>query len=227
MTGFHRFPHTPHLAWLRGGEPRDDKVLAPFDASALLAGPVRVEEKIDGANLGISVGADGRARVQNRGEYLDLPYLGQFSRLGAWLAIREAWLRDALGRELILFGEWCAALHSVPYDALPDWFIAFDVYDRRVGGFWSAERRNLLCETLGLAVVPTLRLGEVSLETLVDWVQTKPSAWGPKTIEGVVVRRENHDWLAVRAKLVRPGFIQTGADHWRRRVFRWNRLSYL
>ncbi|MGV3590570.1 MAG: DNA ligase, partial [Gammaproteobacteria bacterium] len=29
MDEFFRFPHTPHIAWLGAGMPRDDKVLAP------------------------------------------------------------------------------------------------------------------------------------------------------------------------------------------------------
>ena len=52
MTDFFRFPHTPHLAWLGQGAPRDDKVLTPAEARALLTDAVVVEEKLDGANLG-------------------------------------------------------------------------------------------------------------------------------------------------------------------------------
>ena len=36
---FFRFPTTPHLAWLaKNGMPRDDKVLSPVEAQALLSG---------------------------------------------------------------------------------------------------------------------------------------------------------------------------------------------
>lgn len=52
MSEFFRFPHTPHLAWLGKGESRDDKVLSQAEAKAFLAGPVLLEEKVDGANLG-------------------------------------------------------------------------------------------------------------------------------------------------------------------------------
>jgi hypothetical protein len=55
---FYRFPHTPHLSWLGEGTPRDDKVLPPTEAKALLAGEVVVEEKRDGANPGLSLGSD-------------------------------------------------------------------------------------------------------------------------------------------------------------------------
>ena len=59
MTSFFRFPHTPHLAWLGDGEPRDDKVLSTAEAKALLASDVVVEEKLDGANLGFTLSAEG------------------------------------------------------------------------------------------------------------------------------------------------------------------------
>ena len=67
MSEFFRFPHTPHIAWLASGSPRDDKVLSLEDAEILLAGEVVIEEKIDGANLGFSIGSDGLLCVQNRG----------------------------------------------------------------------------------------------------------------------------------------------------------------
>jgi len=70
MTDFFRFPHTPHLAWLGPGAPRDDKVLTPAEVRELLNGEVVVEEKIDGANLGLSLAPDGSLRAQNRGQYL-------------------------------------------------------------------------------------------------------------------------------------------------------------
>jgi hypothetical protein len=83
MTDFFRFPHTPHIAWLGEAQPRDDKVQSPNEAKALLADEVVVEEKIDGANLGISLGPDGLLRAQNRGQYLAEPHAGQFARLPA------------------------------------------------------------------------------------------------------------------------------------------------
>ncbi|MFX8075086.1 RNA ligase family protein, partial [Acinetobacter baumannii] len=81
MTDFFRFPHTPHVAWLGAGQPRDDKVLSPPEVAALLSGEVIVEEKVDGANLGLSLGEGGTLRAQNRGQYLIPPYSGQFARL--------------------------------------------------------------------------------------------------------------------------------------------------
>lgn len=225
MSDFHRFPHTPHLAWLGKGEPRGDKVLSKAETLALLSAPVRVEEKIDGANLGLSVGPDGRLRAQNRGQYLELPYRHQFTRLAAWLAAYERVLASALGQELILFGEWCAARHSVGYEQLPDWFVAFDVYDRESGRYWSVARRDEFCARLGLAVAPTLSEGRLSLPALRELVNSHRSRFGDSLIEGVVIRRDEGDWLDSRAKLVAPGFTQAINEHWRHRVIVWNRLA--
>jgi hypothetical protein len=40
-------------------------------------------------------------------------------------------------QERILFGEWLAAEHTVCYDNLPDWFLAFDIYDVASQKFYS------------------------------------------------------------------------------------------
>ncbi|WP_279608935.1 hypothetical protein [Burkholderia gladioli] len=42
MNQFFRFPHTPHLAWLGSGKPRDDKVLSSGEVRTLLFGDVVV-----------------------------------------------------------------------------------------------------------------------------------------------------------------------------------------
>lgn len=140
MSDFFRFPHTPHLAWLGDGMPRDDKVLTATDCEAFLERTVVLEEKVDGANIGFSLGSDGEVRVQNRGRYLHRPFTGQFTRLNEWLAIHEATLFEALGEPLMLFGEWVAAVHSLEYPSLPDYFLVFDVYDQNERRFWSTPR---------------------------------------------------------------------------------------
>jgi len=221
---FFRFPHTPHLAWLGEGFPRDDKVLSRAEADALLAGPVRVEEKLDGANLGLSYAPDGRLRAQNRGQYLIRPYSGQFSRLGGWLSMHEWQWRERLAPNLILFGEWCAAVHSLDYTELPDWFLLFDVYDRDAQGFWSARRRDTLAASLGLALVPLLHDGQTDLRQLIKLVNSARSRFRDGPLEGVVIRSDFADWCESRAKLVRTEFTQVISEHWRSRPIAWNRI---
>jgi ATP-dependent RNA circularization protein (DNA/RNA ligase family) len=221
---FFRFPHTPHLAWLGEGSPRDDKVLSPAEVNALLAENVVVEEKLDGANLGISVGPDGTLRLQNRGQYLTRPWSGQFARLSSWLPAHESALAEALGDHLILFGEWCTARHSMDYNALPDWFLAFDVYDRNEGRFWSTARRNELTTRLGISSVPAVFTGKANAQDLKPLVIQERSRFRPGSLEGIVIRQENSEWLEARAKLVHPEFTQAIIEHWTRRGIEWNRL---
>lgn len=221
---FFRFPHTPHLAWLGEGTPRDDKVLAPGEADDLLSGEVVVEEKVDGANLGISVGEDGVMRVQNRGTYLTRDNAHpQFRQLFDWLEVRRIELEDALFPSLILFGEWCVAVHSVRYSRLPDWFLAFDVYDREAGRFWSTRRRNELVDRLRLARVPEVARGRFDLDGLLSLMGR--SRFTDEPSEGLYIRRESADWLEGRAKLVRAAFTQAIGEHWSKRVMERNALE--
>lgn len=228
MADFVRFPHTPHLAWLGAGEPRDDKLLSADEAGDLLAGDVVVEEKIDGANLGLSLGTDGQLHAQNRGQCLAEPFAGQFARPGPWLALHADGLASVLGGSgLILFGEWCAARHSLDYNRLSDWFVLFDVYDRGRNGFWSCARRNALGEQLHLCQVTQVAAGRFTLSQLKDLLARRSSCYRNGPMEGLVIRRETAQWCETRAKLVRADFTQAMAQHWRRRPLEWNRLQSL
>ena len=226
MTDFFRFPHTPHLAWLGEGQPRDDKVLPPSDAREFLQHEVVVEEKVDGANVGLSLDERGELRLQNRGSYLSQGHCHpQFKPLFRWLGPRRQRLVEALAPGLTLFGEWCYAVHSVRYARLPDWFLAFDVYDPARGEFWSAPRRDALAARAGLALVPALGAGRFELTGLRVLMEQSRLTHGPA--EGVYMRRDEGDRLAARAKLVRPDFTQAIDEHWSRRALQPNALAGL
>jgi hypothetical protein len=223
MTAFFRFPHTPHLAWLGADTPRHDKVLDPVEARAFLSGEVVVEEKIDGANLGFSINEHGRLSGQNRGSHVDLEApIGQWKPLKRWLSTRRHALVEALAPDLMLFGEWCYAVHTVRYTRLPDWFLAFDVYDRANGEFWSVERRNALASRLDVVTVPALRRGRFELDALRKLLGRSALTDGPA--EGLYLRREQSGRLLQRAKLVRAEFVQAIDDHWSRRRLEANQV---
>ena len=222
MTEFFRFPRTPHLVWLGKDEARDDKVLSPEEASELLSGMVLVEEKIDGANVGLSLSHDG-VRAQNRGAYIERKTCHpQFKPLFRWLDAHRHALAEVLDPNLILFGEWCYAVHSVRYTRLPDWFLAFDVYDRYRHEFWSAVRRDELTDRIGLARVPKVAQGRFNMPEIVRMLRASQLSDGPA--EGVYVRRDDNDRLVGRAKVVRPEFVQQIDSHWSGRFMQTNTL---
>ncbi|MDA8409410.1 MAG: RNA ligase family protein [Treponema sp.] len=225
MSAFVRFPHTPHLVWLGEGEPRDDKLMGEEEVRDFLCDEIIVEEKVDGANLGFSIDFDGSLRAQNRGHWLDPPFDGQFTRLGSWFSRHNDALFDALGTELILFGEWCAARHSLYYQRLPDYFLAFDVYDSVAKRFWSVARRNAFAAQLDIAVVPRILQGKYSLHAVKRELESARSIFRDGPVEGFYLRKESGDWLWARAKIVNADFTQTIGEHWSRRRMQWNAME--
>ena len=227
------------------------RFLLELDASEARA--VVIEEKLDGGNIGISCGLDGELLVQNRSHYISSGDHAQYRPLfHTWLAepARRAALEALLppGGDVILFGEWLLARHSVPYLALPDHFVAFDVYDRRTEKFWSRPRFHAAMRTAGLAVAPVVavrdfasELGgqrrsrphaaskalETALRALLETRSRFRTDGGP--VEGVVLRVDDADgkWLKRRCKIVRPDFVAgCGDGHWATRAIERQRVDY-
>jgi len=195
--------------------------MAVADARKWLRHPMIVEEKVDGANLGLSL-SGGRLRAQSRGHFLDRRTGGQWKALWRWLAEREEELGRLLTPSMIAFGEWCAVEHSTFYDSLPDWFLLFDVYDRSVGRFWSRVRRDEWARAAGLWTVPLIATGVFDLPALRSFLAG--SRLGGVAAEGIYLRWDDENRLVARAKLVRPGWSMAGDDHWTPGQSKPNRL---
>ncbi len=220
---FFKFPHTPHLLWLGKTPCRGDKVFGLEEARAFLNGQVTVEEKMDGTNIGLSLDESGALRVQSRGSYLARGSHPQFQPLWPWIEARRFGLVEALRPGLMLFGEWCFARHSVPYNRLPDWFLGFDVYERAADRFWSRDRRDRWLQGLGLYPVPHLARGRFSVNKVVSLIG--PSRLGDVPMEGIYLRHDEGPWLEQRAKLVRPEFVQGIEGHWSEGALEKNALA--
>ena len=59
----------------------------------------------------------------------------------------------------ILFGEWVAAKHSIFYTRLPAYFIAFDVFDKEAGKFFSRRALEEFLEPWGIPIVQKITEG--------------------------------------------------------------------
>ena len=221
---FFKFPTTPHLALLGDVDIRGDKVMAEPERDSFLGHKLVVEEKVDGANLGISFDSDGNIRAQNRGAYLSLPGLGQWKKLSEWLSPKEDILFDHLIDRYILFGEWCYAQHSVFYTRLPDWFLGFSIYDKQVGHFLSTGKRDTFFQEMGISKVPFLAHGYFTLSSIEELLSF--SKLGDELAEGLYLRHDQDNWLAQRAKLVRPDFIQSIEQHWSHSGMKKNRVIW-
>jgi hypothetical protein len=221
-TEFIKFPTTPHLLWLGEKTLREDKLLSPSQTEEFLHAPVTIEEKVDGANIGFSVNQAGTLRVQNRGQFVAPGTKGQFAPLWQWLSPRRTELANVLGTRFILYGEWCYARHSIYYTRLPDWFLAFDVFDKQDNQFMNSRRRDEIVGRVGLSSVPKVATGLFSAPKLLSLLGPSVLYDGP--MEGMYVRRENASWLIERAKIVRAEFVQEIGEHWSSRPLVPNRL---
>jgi hypothetical protein len=142
-----KYPRTCHLRGSRFQHGDHDMEAVAWEE---LAGKhLIVEEKVDGANCGISFSSDGELLLQSRGHYLHGgPRERQFDLLKQWSAARHDELFCALGDRYVMYAEWLAAKHTYFYDALPHYFMEFDVLDTKNDVFLSTEaRHDLLCHT--------------------------------------------------------------------------------
>ena len=218
-----KYPRTPHLTGSRC-QPGDED-LAVIARETLAGLPLVVEEKLDGSNSGLSFDAHGQLVLQSRGHVLtDGPRERQFDLFKRWASHHRAWLYARLGTRYLMYGEWLYARHTIAYDALPHYFLEFDILDRETGGFLSTERRQELLSDGPVVSVPVLAKAiNINLEPLVK----RSHASTRETMEGLYVKHEAEGRVAGRYKYVRPGFLQAVADsgeHWIDRPLEPNRL---
>lgn len=143
MNQIYKYPRTPHLEGSKFQNGDSDKDAIPI--SELNNKYLVVEEKMDGANSGISF-EEGDLYLQSRGHYLTGGYREKHFDLFKSFAYNNiVELRDLLGDRYIMYGEWLYAKHTIFYDALPDYFMEFDIFDKLNKVFLSTyERMEML-----------------------------------------------------------------------------------
>jgi hypothetical protein len=180
MEPLRKYPRTPHLEGSRLQAGDEDLDGVPF---ALVRGrPLVVEEKVDGANAGVSFDEDGELRLQSRGHFLTGgPRERHFALFKTWAQVHRDALWERLGTRYVCYGEWLFARHTVFYDALPHYFLEFDVLDRESGAFLSTRRRRELWAGSPVRSVPVVHEGPLasraSLEALVRPSLYKSARW--------------------------------------------------
>ena len=254
MSTLRKYPRTPHI--LDSALQVGDEVLARAEFDAIAGRHIVVEEKLDGANAAISFDADGNLLLQSRGHYLTGgPRERHFALMKGWAhGLRDA-LWDVLRARHIVYGEWLYAKHTLYYDALPDYFLEFDVLDLETGRFLSTPRRRVLLAGLPLRAVPVLHEGPIAsaaaLERLIGPPAYQSPGWRASLkaaaavaphdaatverqtdqsglMEGLYLKVEDTDEVLARFKYIRHGFLQAVADsdsHWQSRPILPNRLA--
>lgn len=228
-----KYPRTPHLEGSRLQPGDEDLDQVAFDE--IRGRHLVVEEKIDGANAGVSFDANGALLLQSRGHYLTGgPRERHFHLLKTWAATHQEGLRAALGDRYVMYGEWMYARHTVFYDQLPHYFMEFDVLDQHTGRFLDTPGRRALLAGLPVVPVPVLHAGALKKKaTLTDLIQRslyKSASWrdtlerviaelgldpaltrretDPSDLaEGLYVKVEEGGQVVGRYKFIRPSFL--------------------
>ena len=240
-----KYPRTAHLEGsnLAPGDVAADRVKIREVAKRYPNAIWVVEEKLDGANTGLSIDLeDFELKPQSRGHYLTGGAReGQFSAFKEWVSVHEAELMDILEDRYISYHEWTWALHTKFYDALPHYLHEFDIYDREREVFLSTEARREMLTNTPYTSVPVLYSGPAPscLEELTSLI--RPALYQTKNwrealanaadeagvsrdvankavgdddmAEGLYIKIEDGDETVDRFKWVRHGFVQTILDN--------------
>lgn len=233
----YKYPSTRHL---QGSQlQKGDAGRTPY--AALAGRHIVVEEKLDGANCGVSFGPGAELLLQSRGHYL----VGggrerQFGILKRWAAVHEGVLLEHLFDRYVMYGEWMGKKHSIFYNHLPHFFCEFDIYDRSGQVFLSTGARRALLGQAPVLGVPVLYAGTApskmeellalvrpSLARTADWKRDFESvvrreghdlakSWGQADksdlAEGLYIKVEEEGVVAARYKWVRGDFVQAILD---------------
>jgi hypothetical protein len=254
MSAICKYPRTQHIINSRLQPGDEGFVAAGFEAIA--GRHVVVEEKLDGANAAISFDAGGTLLLQSRGHYLTGgPAERHFALLKSWAnGLRDA-LWPVLGDRFVVYGEWLFAKHTIFYDALPHYFMEFDILDRQTGQFLGTAERRRMLDGLPVTPVPVLHAGVVAspaaLIAMVGPSLYKSERWREKLdaaaqapphrpdmvmrqtdlsglAEGLYIKVEEQGRVVGRYKYVRQDFLTRVIDsesHWQSRPILPNQLA--
>jgi len=228
---YNRTFHLPYSPGCTSDDKRSD------DVSHLLNTEIVITEKMDGSNT--SLEAEGCFARTHAGPPTHVSFDG--------LKALHAAVKFKIPTNLQLFGEWLFALHSIPYDKLPAYFMLFNVKkniiapncssvysdpDFITNSHWlSWDEVEMWADEIGVPCVPVLFKGKVSsekeLKELVISLVAQSSRVGSER-EGVVVRvarqfRDDEFFNCV-LKYVRANHVQTD-DHWRSQEIVKNKLA--
>ncbi|CAE6538863.1 unnamed protein product [Rhizoctonia solani] len=229
-VGLLKFPRTTHILDL-GAATSDDVVAEPTLPNFA---PIRTDEvvviteKMDGANMGFSLSPSRELRVQNRSHYINSQDHIQFKSLDSWISSHRESLYAILDRDTtfperyVLYGEWMAATHSIPYTKLGDLFYAFDLFDRATNTFASRKVLEAALVDTSILLTPIICTDKAipQSDTLAKLVQLDSRFYsGP--VEGIYVKVETESIVRQRGKVVREDFI-AGNEHWGKGMVKWN-----
>lgn len=223
------YPSIRHLPW--NPNSKGDKIADEQEVSVIFsAKKLYVQEKIDGANCGMTY-LDGfpvvrnRTKILRKGQEMKNPSLKQFASVWNWIHDRrERFVKLIEHGPYSVYGEWMVQQHGMVFDRLPEWFVAYDIYDYEKQHFLDPAVANGILKECGFSVVelemnPAFnyvgdltslfqRGNGIDLSKLFEHFANMPSHFANAQREGIVVKVSDGEWITDRFKMVRQGFDQ-------------------
>lgn len=220
------YPRIPHLAGKSNASEDDIEVDVSLGFNAY------VQEKVDGANCGVSWD-DGpilrnRTHVLRKGFEKDTPAKKQFVPAWNWLHEKEGAIKGMMNKwqgQLTIYGEWMLAKHSIGYDKLPDYFLAYDIWSCDDKKFISPSICETLLEGTGIHWIKANKININSFEDL-KIVLDIPSDYRTGIKEGIVIKKTDNDdkWVNEVFKIVRSDFERMD-NNWNKRKIEKNKIT--
>lgn len=239
MEQIYKYPRTRHIEGSKIQIGDEDLKNVRFDE--IKGKFVVLEEKVDGANTGISFDENGTLLLQSRGHFLNGGYgERQFALFKTWANCFQTDLYEILGKRYIMYGEWLYAKHTVFYDELTHYFMEFDIFDKEKQIFLSTKKRRELLKGAEF-VKSVLVLYEGILQNFeeltkflgksyfksadflnvlkreceklnISYELTERQTDTTDLMEGIYIKVENEEEVIDRLKFVRASFINTILD---------------
>jgi len=202
------YPRIPHLSAEISRLGFDDFV---EESSFPLEG--FVQEKVDAANMGVSW--DETAILRNRNHILNKGYTKirtpakqQFKSAWNWVHDHEEDIKNiekAWGCKITVYGEWMWAQHSLIYDGIPDWFLAYDIWSVDDKKFIAPLQVEQLLSKTSIHYIPTKNMVFGSLLDVKSEAELG-SDYRNGTREGIVIKTVKGDFVDKFYKVVNDFF---------------------
>lgn len=204
------YPRIPHLDKRISNMTHDDiqvesKIKFPFTGW--------VQEKLDGANMGVSW-TSGPV-IRNRNNILKKGYIKK--ETPAKLQFRSSWnwihehnkdiqnLSKSLMTPVTVYGEWLYAKHSIYYDRLPDLFIAYDIYIPEDDEWLSPDKFESEMKQTNIRYIKPTKMTFNDISDVVR-VSELPSEYRNGIREGIVIKISDERKVTESFKIVNKFF---------------------
>ena len=212
-----KYPRTLYLSFSPSKDNKDVRKDGLFDLNNFIGKDLIITEKMDGSNCQM----DCNHIAARNG------YDAKHPSFAMAKAIHNT-IKDCIPSNIIVFGEWLYATHSIYYNNLNGYYQVFACYNKDTDTWLGIDDVWKIADKLRLPQVPQVIILNPCnniklLQEVIKWEGDRVIASGS---EGIVIRNcsEFSDFKTNVAKYVRANHVQTD-EHWSKKAIERNLLK--